>query len=112
MELVDGNGFKSSLLYGLQALLESGDFQGQLVDRTVDAQDWIVSLAPLRLEGKCSFPLFPGSGGEVEENKDDDDAECDGVDDQMRVHLRLLGVVQCPYRTNTFQKGVSLVITV
>ena len=91
---VGGDGFKPPLFDRLKTLMESGDFQGQPVDRTVDAQDWIVSLALLRLEGTCSFPLFPGSGGEVEENKDDDDAECDGVDDQMRVHLRLLGVVQ------------------
>ena len=47
LEPVDGDGFKSSLLYGLKTLLESGDFQGQSVDRTVDAQDWIVSLRPL-----------------------------------------------------------------
>ena len=37
LEPVDGDGFKSSLLYGLKTLLESGDFQGQSVDRTVDA---------------------------------------------------------------------------
>ena len=78
---VGGDGFKPPLFDRLKTLMESGDFQGQPVDRTVDAQDWIVSLALLRLEGTCSFPLFPGSGGKVEENKDDDDAECDGVDD-------------------------------
>ena len=47
LEPVDGDGFKSSLLYGLKTLLESGDFQGQSVDRTVDAQDWVVSLRSL-----------------------------------------------------------------
>ena len=94
LEPVDGDGFKSSLLYGLKTLLESGDFQGQSVDRTVDAQNRVVSLRSLRLEGKGSFPLFQSPGGNDEENQTDNDAEHDGVDDQMRVHLWLLGVVQ------------------
>ena len=94
LEPVDGDGFKSSLLYGLKTLLESGDFQGQSVDRTVDAQNRVVSLRSLRLEGKGSFPLFQSPGGNDEENQTDNDAEHDGVDDEMRVHLWLLGVVQ------------------
>ena len=94
LEPVDGDGFKSSLLYGLKTLLESGDFQGQSVDRTVDAQSRVVSLRSLRLEGKGSFPLFQSPGGNDEENQTDNDAEHDGVEDEMRVHLWLLGVVQ------------------
>ena len=49
LEPVDGDGFKSSLLYGLKTLLESGDFQGQSVDRTVDAQNRVVSLRSLSI---------------------------------------------------------------
>ena len=44
---VDGDGFKPSLLDRLKTLLESGDFQRQSVNRTVDSQDWIVSLRSL-----------------------------------------------------------------
>ena len=44
---VVGDSFKPSLLDRLKTLLESGDFQGQSVDPTVDAQDWIVSLRSL-----------------------------------------------------------------
>ena len=44
---VVGDSFKPSLLDRLKTLLESGDLQGQSVDRTVDAQDRIVSLGPL-----------------------------------------------------------------
>ena len=44
---VVGDSFKPSLLDRLKTLLESGDLQGQSVDRTVDAQDWIVSLRAL-----------------------------------------------------------------
>ena len=75
-------------------MLESGHFQGQSVDRTVDAQNGVVSLRSLRLEGKGNFPLFQSPGGNDEENQTDNNAKRDGVEDEMRVHLWLLGVVQ------------------
>ena len=87
---VVGDSFKPSLLDRLKTLLESGDLQGQSVDRAVDVQDWIVGLSPLGLDGESSFPLLPGPEGEEKESNGDDDAECGSVDDQVCVHLGLV----------------------
>ena len=49
-------------------------------------------MSSLGLDGECSFPLLPGPEGKEKKSNGDDDAECGSVDDQVRVHLRLLGV--------------------
>ena len=74
--------------------MESGHFQGKSVDRSVNAQNWVVSLGCLRLEGLSNFPLFQSLGGNDEKNQAGNDAERDSVKDEMRVHWRLIGVVQ------------------